>query len=112
MEALLPFLNANKKDLVDLVENKPNPAPPGNTSFQKLVDELVELLPMSKGGVTGVTDKAHIELANAITEAMWCGWLSQAKANDGRYAKQWPDLFEEAIIDAIKIGRAYSLNRK
>jgi len=58
-----------------------------------------------------VTDRAHLELARAIFESMWCGWLSQAKANRRAYQKDWPDRFEKAICDAIGIGRAYAKER-
>ena len=108
MEELKPFLDANKKDIVDSIQALQRTIPSGNDAFANVVKELAERLPMQKNGQVGVTDKAHIELATAIFEAMWCGWLSQAKANRGVYATDWPDKFEEAICDAIKIGRAYA----
>jgi len=111
MEELVPFLEANKKDIVDRGEAIQTTVPTANDVFTKLVNELVAKLQMSKYGQPGVTDKAHIMLATAILQAMWCGWLSQAKANRGAYEKDWPDKFEEAIIDAVHIGRQYASTR-
>jgi len=56
-----------------------------------------------------VTDRVHLELGLAIFESMWCGWIAQAKANMGAYKGDWPDRLEEAICDAIEIGRAYAI---
>lgn len=111
MEELKPFLDANKKDIVDFVESNQRPMAIGSNAYARLLSELTSRLPMSKDGATPVLDKAYHELAIAIIEAMWCGWLSQAKANRGAYARDWPDKFEEAICDAIKIGREYASSR-
>jgi hypothetical protein len=108
MEELKPFLDANKKEIIDLIEGIQRVVPSGNGVETKLIAELVSRLSMQKYDQFGVTDKAHVELAHAIIEAMWCGWLSQAKANRGVYALDWPDKFEEAILDAIRIGRQYA----
>jgi hypothetical protein len=37
-----------------------------------------------------------------------CGWLSQAKAKNGRYLTEWPDNFKKLIVDAFVIGQRYS----
>jgi ribosomal protein S18 acetylase RimI-like enzyme len=110
--ALKEYLDTNKKQIVDFMEEAiKRQIPTGDDPYTRLTRRLVEELPMEKDGRVGVTDRAHLELARAIFESMWCGWLSQAKANRGVYRKDWPDEFEEAIQDAIRIGRAYALER-
>ncbi len=76
--------------------------------YARLLNELVKLFPMEKRGVSNVQDKAHIELAIAIMECLWCGWLSQAKANRKAYEQDWPDKFKATITDAFDVGQAYA----
>ena len=111
MAELRHFLDANKKDIVDFIESNQRPLAFPNNAFDKVLNELVRLLPMTKDGKTIVLDKAHLELAIAILEAMWCGWLSQAKANRGAYPKDFPDKFKEAIYNAFEIGQNYATTR-
>jgi hypothetical protein len=47
----------------------------------------------------------------AIMYSMWCGWLSQAKANKKAYSPEWVDNFKSMIIDAFEIGRDYATER-
>jgi hypothetical protein len=37
----------------------------------------------------GKRDQAHNVLAMVIIYSIWCGWLSQAKANRGIYPQVW-----------------------
>jgi hypothetical protein len=105
MEELKQFLKTNEKAILDVIEAKPAkivvPAIQAN-----LITELTKLMPSSKG-----LDKAHSELALAIMESMWCGWLSEAKARDGRYSKNVPSMFIKAIKDAFEIGTEYADER-
>jgi hypothetical protein len=72
------FFEANKKQIVDFVEQK--------IIFDKLVKELVVKMPMGRDGITW-EDKAHKELGIAIIHSMWCGWQSQAKMKRGLYTR-------------------------
>jgi hypothetical protein len=40
--------------------------------------------------------------------SMWCGWVSQSKANIGDYPIEWVDSFRKLIVDAFEIGQKYS----
>ena len=40
--------------------------------------------------------------------SMWCGWLSQEKANRGAYPSEWIDGFKKLLVDAFVIGQKYS----
>ncbi len=112
MEELKAYLGTNKKQIIDFMEESiTRVVPTTDDPYTRLTKKLAEDLPMEKNGQRGVTDRAHLELGRAIFESMWCGWLSQAKANRGVYSKDWPDKFEEAICDAIRIGRAYAEER-
>ena len=51
----------------------------------------------------GKRDPAHNVLAMVIIYSMWCGWLSQAKANRGGYPQEWVDSFKKLIVDAFEI---------
>lgn len=112
MEELKAYLGTNKKQIIDFMEESiTRVVPTTDDPYTRLAKKLAEDLPMEKNGQRGVTDRAHLELGRAIFESMWCGWLSQAKANRGVYSKDWPDKFEKAICDAITIGRAYAEER-
>ncbi|MGD0477370.1 MAG: hypothetical protein ABSB29_04275 [Nitrososphaerales archaeon] len=112
MKELKVYLDTNKKQIIDFMEEAiKRVVPTADDPYTRLTKRLAEDLPMEKNGQRGVTDRAHLELARAIFESMWCGWLAQAKANRGVYEGDWPDKFEEAIRDAIEIGRAYAKER-
>jgi hypothetical protein len=106
MENLGAFLEANRKDIVDFVEGNQRPMAFESNAYAKVLNELVSVFPMTKG-----LDKAHNELAIAILESMWCGWLSQAKANKGSYGKDDPEKFKRSILSAFEIGQQYAATR-
>jgi len=106
MKKLRIFLEANKNEIVNFVQENQRPIDIGNNAYGRLLKELASDFPMGKDG--NVLDKAHNELAIAVLESLWCGWLSQAKANDGRYAKDDPENFKQAILMAFDIGKEYS----
>ena len=73
------------------------------------MNEFVKLMPIDRGG----QDKTHIELAIAILEAIWCGWISQAKSRPNRkggqdYPIDYPEKFKEAIIHDSENGQSYA----
>jgi hypothetical protein len=110
-EKLRAFLEANRSDIVDYVEESQRQIPINSRVYTKLVTELFSDFRLSKDGIVPVIDKAHVELAIAICEALWCGWLSQAKANRGIYG-DYPERFKQAIITAFEIGQQYAATRK
>jgi hypothetical protein len=62
------------------------------------------------GSKAGKRDPAHNVLAVVIIYSMWCGWLSQAKANRGGYPREWVDNFKKLMVDAFEIGQKYSIS--
>jgi len=112
MGELKAYLGTNKKQIIDFMETEiKRVVPTSDDPYTRLTRKLAEDLPMETDGRKGVTDRAHLELARAIFESMWCGWLAQAKADRGVYQHDWPDKFEKAIRDAIEVGRAYAKER-
>ena len=109
MEPVRTFLEANSKALVDFIESNQRPIRFDNI-YSTLLAELTRQIPLEKKG-TLVLDKAHIELAIGILEVLWCGWLSQAKANKGAIPEDYPARFKEAIIDAFEVGQKYAAER-
>ncbi len=106
MSQLGRFLKVNEKELIDFIEGNQRPIAIGNNLFAKLLEELVNYIPLSTG-----LDKAHIELAIAILESFWCGWLSRAKANRGAYSTDFPERMKKAIFTAFELGQDYSIRR-
>jgi len=62
-------------------------------------------------GEIGGRDAAHNVLTMALMCSLWCGRLSQAKANDKRYPQEVVDIFKKAIIDSFEIGQGYAKER-
>jgi hypothetical protein len=93
------WLKLNSNAIVDLVE-------------RHTFEELGGLLQGKFAHDHGNRDKAHNVLAEAIICSMWCGWLSQAKANRGKYPPEWVDGFKQLIVDAFEIGRRHSEVRR
>ncbi len=108
IERLAAFVEADRKEMVDFIQGNQRPIAIGNNVYGRLLNVLVSEFPMEKDGTSPVVDKAHIELAIAILQAVWCGWLSQAKANRGIYAKGWPEKFNQVIDRAFEIGQDYA----
>jgi hypothetical protein len=47
-------------------------------------------------------------LAMTMIYSIWCGWVSQSKADAGDYPQEWVDSFKKLIDDAFEIGQKYS----
>ena len=79
------YLRLHKNEIVDFVEAKHAPEAIRGETFEALVNSTTTTsLPLGQDGLIW-RDKAHEELAVAIIDSMWCGWLSQAKMNRGAY---------------------------
>ena len=99
-------MQANRNELVDYIQTEVRTIPTNHDSaYYDLLQELRADIIAEKNGIQGVLDKMHFELAIAVLEAIWCGWLSQAKANRGRYPSDAPDRFRQMILGAFDIGR-------
>jgi hypothetical protein len=112
MDTLRPYLEADKRSIVDYIESNQRPVPFLDSAYANLLNKLGNWLRISKDGRPPALDKIHVELGIAIIESMWCGWLSQAKANDGRYPADAPEELKRAILDAFEVGQEYSRSRK
>jgi hypothetical protein len=112
IEKTLQFLRSHRNDLVDYIQAEVRTIPKNQDSVHySLLQELRANIPAEKNGIHGVLDKVHCELAIAVLEAIWCGWLSQAKANRDCYSKDVPDVFKEIILNAFQIGRDLAVTR-
>ena len=109
-ERLRAFLETNRSDIVDFIEETQRQIPLDGKIYPKLLTELFSVFRLSKDGIVPILDKTHMELAVAICESLWCGWLSQAKANRGIH-KDYPERFKQAIISAFEIGQQYAATR-
>jgi hypothetical protein len=105
MVDLNDYLKLNSKAIVDLVEKKYEP------TFEELATLLQGMFIVQHGDEVGKRDKAHNVLAEAIICSLWCGWLSQAKANRGVYPQEWVDSFKKLIVDAFETGQKYSKDK-
>jgi|GEM_PF-873367 len=113
MVNLNDYLKVNSNAIVNLVNKKYVSAEmTENPTFKELAGLLMGRFIMEKNGQMGVRDQAHNVLAMTIIYSLWCGWLSQAKANSDvyprRYPQEWVDGFKRLIVDAFEIGQRYS----
>jgi hypothetical protein len=56
----------------------------------------------------GKRSQAQNVLAMTMIYSIWCGWVSQSKADTGDYPQEWVDSFKKLIDDAFEIGQKYS----
>lgn len=104
------YLRTHRKEIVDLIQEKGTAENIRGEAFENVVNHLMTVLPLGKDNQS-CRDKAHEELAIAIIHSMWCGWLSQAKAADGRYTQDHVVWFRNAITSAFVIGQEYAPER-
>jgi hypothetical protein len=103
------WLKLNSNAIVDLVNKKYVPAEmTREPTFEELAALLMGMFIHQHGPDAGKRDQAHNVLAMGIIYSIWCGWLSQEKANSGVYPPGWVDRFKKLIIDAFEIGQKYS----
>jgi hypothetical protein len=83
-------LKLKREKIIDFIEGRY--IPENITSeqvFNEIATELQTIFVNNHRGIIGVRDQAHNVLTMAIMCSMWCGWLSQAKANRNAYSQQW-----------------------
>jgi len=104
------YLKANWREIVKYIQGRYIPdIITTNGTFNGLATEIQnKFRHRHSNGTEGERDAAHNVLAMGIICAMWCGWLSQAKANDNRYSQEWVDSFKKSITDAFEIGQEHS----
>lgn len=106
------YLKSHRKEIVDYIQGNYIPANiTNNTTFNNLATELQNKIVHNHKGEIGGRDAAHNVLAMALLCSLWCGWLSQAKANNKRYPQDVVDIFKKNIIDAFEIGQGYAKER-
>ena len=77
-------------------------------TFEVLAGLLMGIFTVRNGNEVGKCDQTHNVVAMAMVYSMWCGWLSQEKANRGAYPSEWIDGFKKLLVDAFVIGQKYS----
>lgn len=104
------YLKTNWKEIVGSIQGKYIPSNiTSDCTFDSLATQLQKKIELQhSNGTKSERDAAHDVLAMGIICSMWCGWLSQAKANDGRYKQEWVDSFKKWITAAFEIGREHS----
>ena len=106
------FLESYREQIVDFIQGQYIPDNiTSQSTFNDIAGELQTRFVHNHRGEIGGRDQAHNILAMAIICSMWCGWLSQAKANRNAYTQEWVDSFRKAITDAFEIGQKYSTTR-
>jgi hypothetical protein len=103
------YLKLNSNAMVDLINTKYVPAEmTKEPSFEALAALLMGKFIHQHGSESGKRDQAHNVLAMTMIYSMWCGWLTQAKANRGDYPSEWTDSFKKLVSDAFEVGQKYS----
>jgi hypothetical protein len=112
MENLNDYLQLNSNAIVDLVNKKYVPAEmTKEPTFNSLAEILMGIFIHGQGSELGKRDQAHNILAMTIIYSMWCGWLSQGKADRDEYTQESADRFKKLIVDAFEIGQKYSKDK-
>jgi len=104
------YLRSHRKEIVDFINTGYIPEEiTAQQPFNNLVTELQKVFVIEKAGIKGGRDQTHNVLTMVMICSLWCGWVTQAKANSRpEYLKTTPDLFKQVIIDAFEQGREYS----
>lgn len=110
IEKIHKFLEENQDSIIDYIQSQVRTTVGVDVIYGKLMVELGTDILLGKNSLVGI-DKMHAELANAILETMWCGWLSQAKANSGAYPKEMPRRVREIILNAFEVGKDLAKTR-
>jgi hypothetical protein len=106
------YLRSHKEEIVDYIQGNFIPANiTGDSTFNSLATELQNKIVHNHRGELSGRDAAHNVLTMVLICTLWCGWLSQAKANRGAYSRDDVESFKKAIIDAFEIGQDYAKER-
>ena len=102
------YLKLNSNVIVDLARKYVPTEMTKEPTFEELAAQLMGIAIVRDGNDVGKRDQVHTVLAMAMVYSMWCGWLSQEKANSGAYPPEVADRFKRLIADAFVIGQKYS----
>ena len=105
---LSDYLKLNSNVLVDLARKYIPTEMTKEPTFEELAALLQGIIKVRDGNEVGKRDQVHNVLAMAMMYSMWCGWLSQEKANSGAYPPEVVERFRRLIDDAFVNGQKYS----
>lgn len=97
---LKALLEGHEGMLVDEVE--------AERALLDLGNALAQKVPMTHRAI----DKTHVVWARALRDAVWLGWLSNAKASNGRYPPELAAVILRSLQDAFRVGAEYARQRK
>jgi hypothetical protein len=100
------YLRLNRDAMVDLINKRYVPA----EMTKEPTFEAIAAILMGKfvHQPDGKRNQAHKILAMTMIYSMWCGWVSQSRADNGDYPSEWIDRFKKLIVDAFEMGQKYS----
>ena len=102
------YLKIISNVIVDLARNSEIIKEP---TFEELAAQLRGIAIVRDGNEVGKRDQVHNVVAMTMVYSMWCGWLSQEKANSGGYPPEVADRFKRLIADAFVIGQKDSRDK-
>ena len=102
------YLKLNNNVIVDLARKYVPTEMTKEPTFEELAALLQGIAIVRNGNEAGKRDQVHQVVAMVMIYSMWCGWLSQEKANKGAYPPEVADRFKRLIADAFVIGQKYS----
>ena len=105
---LSDYLKLNSNVIVDLARKYVPSEMIKEPAFEELAAQLMGIAIVRDGNEVGKRDQVHNVVAMAMIYSMWCGWLSQEKANRGAYPPEVADRFKKLIADAFVNGQKYS----
>ena len=102
------YLKLNSNVIVDLARKYVPTEMTKEPTFEELAALLQGIAIVRNGNEAGKRDQVHQVVAMVMIYSMWCGWLSQEKANKGAYPPEVADRLKRLIADAFVIGQKYS----
>ena len=102
------YLKLNNNVIVDLARKYVPTEMTKEPTFEELAALLQGIAIVRNGNEVGKRDQVHQVVAMVMIYSMWCGWLSQEKANKGAYPPEVADRLKRLIADAFVIGQKYS----
>ena len=102
------YLKLNSNVIVDLARKYVPTEMTKEPTFEELAALLQGIAIVRNGNEVGKRDQVHQVVAMVMIYSVWCGWLSQEKANKGAYPPEVADRFKRLIADAFVIGQKYS----
>ena len=103
MVDLNDYLQLNSNVIVDMARKYVSTEMTKEPTFEELAGLLMGIFTVRSGDEVGKRDQVHNVVAMAMAYSMWCGWLSQEKANSGAYPPEVADRFKRLIADACNL---------